>query len=128
MMAQLVDAQPYRDGEARSDHRDGDDCGGDRPDVGTGLAAARAAAAGRGPRPATLRPTADQDWAGEPPYDPEYDGPPRSTIGYEGFDPGDEPTDEVIDERTARQTSEQQAMQLLQQTLGAERIGEIDAK
>ncbi|MEQ4305249.1 DNA polymerase III subunit gamma and tau [Plantactinospora sp. B6F1] len=97
--------------------------------VGSGLAAARAAAAGRGPKP-TPAPerTPDPEWAGEPPYDPDYDGPrPQpASIGYEGFDPGDEPLDEVIDERTARQTSEQQAVQLLQQTLGAERIGEVD--
>jgi DNA polymerase-3 subunit gamma/tau len=72
--------------------------------------------------------TADRDWAGEPPYDPEYDSPPRGAVTYEGFDPGDEPLDEVVDEQTARQTSEQQAMQLLQQTLGAEKIGEVDAK
>ncbi len=37
-------------------------------------------------------------------------------------------TDEVIDEKTARQTSEQQAVQLLQQALGAERIGEVELK
>ncbi|MFI6759342.1 DNA polymerase III subunit gamma and tau [Micromonospora sp. NPDC050417] len=100
--------------------------GGGKPSAG--LAAARAAAAGRGPRPqqAQVR-TADREWAGEPPYDPDYDGPVRSAnAGYEGFDPGDEPLDEVVDERTARQTSEQQAVQLLQETLGAERIGEID--
>ncbi|GIG85141.1 DNA polymerase III subunit gamma and tau [Plantactinospora endophytica] len=98
--------------------------------VSAGLAAARAAAAGRGPKPAPApERTADRDWAGEPPYDPDYDGPrPSPGIGYEGFDPGDEPLDEVIDERTARQTSEQQAVQLLQQTLGAERIGEVDLK
>jgi DNA polymerase-3 subunit gamma/tau len=104
--------------------------------VGPGLAAARAAAAGRGARTSAATrtaddgpaPTADRDWAGEPPYDPEFDGPPRGAASYEGFDPGDEPLDEVIDEKTARQTSEQQAVQLLQQTLGAERIGEIDAK
>ena len=72
--------------------------------------------------------TADREWAGEPPYDPDYDGPTRSPgAGYEGFDPGDEPLDEVVDERTARQSSEQQAVQLLQQALGAERIGEIDS-
>jgi len=71
--------------------------------------------------------SAGPDWAGEPPYDPEYDGPPRA-VSYEGFDPGDEPLDDVIDEQTARQSSEQQAMRLLQQTLGAEKIGEIDAK
>lgn len=92
-----------------------------------GLAAARAAAAGRGPRPQAPVRTADREWAGDPPYDPDYDGPtPAAGVGYEGFDPGDEPLDEVVDERTARQTSEQQAVQLLQQTLGAERIGEID--
>ncbi|GAA3736290.1 hypothetical protein GCM10022225_18750 [Plantactinospora mayteni] len=98
--------------------------------VSSGLAAARAAAAGRAPKPAPApERTADRDWAGEPPYDPEYDGArPSAGVGYEGFDPGDEPLDEVIDERTARQTSEQQAVQLLQQTLGAERIGEVDLK
>ena len=65
---------------------------------------------------------ADPEWAGEPPYDPDYDGP----VGYEGFDPGDEPLDEVVDEQTVRQTSEQQAVRLLQQKLGAEKIGEVD--
>ncbi|MEV4626375.1 DNA polymerase III subunit gamma and tau [Micromonospora sp. NPDC049523] len=92
-----------------------------------GLAAARAAAAGRGPKPQAAVRTADRDWAGDPPYDPDYDGPARAAGGgYEGFDPGDEPLDEVVDERTARQTSEQQAMELLRQQLGAERIGDID--
>jgi DNA polymerase-3 subunit gamma/tau len=95
--------------------------------AGAGLAAARAAAAGRGSRTPAAARTGDRDWADEPPYDPEYDGPARAA-GYEGFDPGDEPLDEVLDERTARQTSEQQAMQLLQQTLGAEKIGEVDAR
>ncbi|MFB9238570.1 DNA polymerase III subunit gamma and tau [Plantactinospora siamensis] len=106
----------------------------DRP-VSGGLAAARAAAAGRGPRPAgrgagRAAPTAvaEQEWAGEPPYDPEYDGPPRAGGGYVGFDPGDEPLDEVVDEQTARQTSEQQAVQLLQQAFSAERIGEVEAR
>jgi DNA polymerase-3 subunit gamma/tau len=73
-------------------------------------------------------------WAGraadtEPPYDPEFDGPVRgagAAVAYEGFDPGDEPLDEVIDEQAARQTVEQQALQLLQQALGAEKIGEVD--
>jgi DNA polymerase-3 subunit gamma/tau len=32
----------------------------------------------------------------------------------------------VIDEQAARQTVEQQALQLLQQALGAEKIGEVD--
>jgi DNA polymerase-3 subunit gamma/tau len=67
-------------------------------------------------------------WAGEPPYDPEYDGPVRAVPTYEGFDPGDEPLDEVVSEQTARQTSEQQALQLLQQALGAEKIGEIEIR
>ncbi|MFY1696566.1 DNA polymerase III subunit gamma and tau [Solwaraspora sp. WMMA2101] len=92
--------------------------------------------------------------AEEPPYDPDYDGPlrrgsggsaagqrtapasgqtsgqasGRPTAAYEGFDPGDEPLDEIVDEKTARQSSEEQAMQLLRQTLGAEKIGEIDAR
>jgi DNA polymerase-3 subunit gamma/tau len=98
-----------------------------------GLAAARAAAAGRGARTPSAPATADTTWAGEPPYDPDYDRPrpgaagarPTTATAYEGFDPGDEPTDEVVDERTARQSSEQQAMQLLQQTFGAEKIGEV---
>jgi len=62
----------------------------------------------------------------EPPYDPEYDAPVRPVTAHEGFDPGDEPLDEVLDETTARQTSEQQALRLLQQALGAEKIGEVD--
>ncbi|GAA4460967.1 DNA polymerase III subunits gamma/tau [Phytohabitans houttuyneae] len=99
-----------------------------------GLAAARAAAAGRGARTQSAAPAADATWAGEPPFDPDYDGPrsnaapasaPPAAAAYEGFDPGDEPTDDVVDERTARQSSEQQAMQLLQQTFGAEKIGEV---
>jgi DNA polymerase-3 subunit gamma/tau len=102
--------------------------------AGDPRAVARAAASGRG-RPAA--PAADAEWAGEPPYDPEYDGPAQAaappevaaqSVPYEGFDPGDVPTDEVIDEKTARQTSEQQAVQLLQQALGAERIGEVELK
>ncbi|GAA4679447.1 DNA polymerase III subunit gamma and tau [Phytohabitans rumicis] len=95
------------------------------PSQTNGLAAARAAAAGRvGRTPAAAVKTADSSFAGEPPYDPEFDGP-RPKAAYEGFDPGDEPTDDVVDERTARQSSEQQAMQLLQQTFGAEKIGEV---
>ncbi|MBM0238299.1 hypothetical protein JNW88_16125, partial [Micromonospora sp. ATA32] len=76
---------------------------------------------------------------GEPPYDPDFDGPVRGGGGrpgggqpaapnYEGFDPGDEPLDEVIDERTARQSSEEQAVQLLREALGAEKIDEVDAR
>jgi DNA polymerase III subunit gamma/tau len=51
----------------------------------------------------------------------------RPADGYDGFDPGDEPLDEVLDEQTARRTSEQQAIELLQQALGAEKIGEAPA-
>ncbi|MGW5672698.1 DNA polymerase III subunit gamma and tau, partial [Micromonospora sp. NPDC003776] len=84
----------------------------------------------------SARPTADADWAGEPPYDPDFDGPIRpgarpaapATPAYEGFDPGDEPLDDVIDERTARQSSEEQAVQLLREVFGAEKIDEVDAR
>ncbi|HEX6970322.1 MAG TPA: DNA polymerase III subunit gamma and tau [Micromonosporaceae bacterium] len=67
----------------------------------------------------------DPEWPGEPPYDPDYDAPVPAA-GYEGFDPGDEPLDEAVPEPVARQTSEQQAVRLLQQKLGAEKIGEVD--
>ncbi|MGQ5259161.1 DNA polymerase III subunit gamma and tau [Micromonospora sp. ZYX-F-536] len=107
--------------------------------VSSAIAAARAAAAGRGPRTgAAARPVADAEWAGEPPYDPEFDGPgrggkpggaaPAATPTYEGFDPGDEPLDEVIDEKTARESSEEQAVRLLRETFGAEKIDEVDAR
>lgn len=95
------------------------------------------AVAARSQAPATAAGAwSDGSPAEEPPYDPDYDGPVRrgatgpaaSTTTYEGFDPGDEPLDEVVDEQTARQSSEEQAMQLLRQTLGAEKIGEIDAR
>ncbi|SCE88546.1 DNA polymerase III, tau subunit [Micromonospora coriariae] len=107
--------------------------------VSSAIAAARAAAAGRGPRTgAAARPTADAEWAGEPPYDPDFDGPlrgakpggaaPAATPTYEGFDPGDEPLDEIIDEKTARESSEEQAVRLLRETFGAEKIDEVDAR
>ncbi|GAA2192828.1 DNA polymerase III subunit gamma and tau [Micromonospora lupini] len=107
--------------------------------VSSAIAAARAAAAGRGPRTASAaRPVADAEWAGEPPYDPDFDGPqrggrpggaaPAATPTYEGFDPGDEPLDEVIDEKTARESSEEQAVRLLRETFGAEKIDEVDAR
>nr|WP_030502118.1 DNA polymerase III subunit gamma and tau [Micromonospora purpureochromogenes] len=121
--------------------------GGARPAGGgpknSAIAAARAAAAaaaagggpGKGSRAAQpARKTADADWAGEPPYDPDFDGPvrggraPAAAPAYEGFDPGDEPLDDVIDERTARQSSEEQAVQLLRETFGAEKIDEVDAR
>ncbi|MGV9762838.1 DNA polymerase III subunit gamma and tau [Micromonospora tulbaghiae] len=120
--------------------------GGARPagPKNSAIAAARAAAAaaaagggpGKGPRAAQpARKTADAEWAGEPPYDPDYDGPVRgggapaaAAPAYEGFDPGDEPLDDVIDERTARQSSEEQAVQLLRETFGAEKIDEVDAR
>ncbi|MGW3896354.1 DNA polymerase III subunit gamma and tau [Micromonospora profundi] len=107
--------------------------------VSSAIAAARAAAAGRGARTASAsRPPADAEWAGEPPYDPDFDGPlrggrpgaaaPAATPTYEGFDPGDEPLDEVIDEKTARESSEEQAVRLLRETFGAEKIDEVDAR
>nr|WP_218908006.1 DNA polymerase III subunit gamma and tau [Micromonospora jinlongensis] len=106
--------------------------------VSSAIAAARAAAAGRGARTsAAARPVADAEWAGEPPYDPDFDGPTRggrpggaapATPVYEGFDPGDEPLDEVIDEKTARESSEEQAVRLLRETFGAEKINEVDAR
>ncbi|MBQ1065688.1 DNA polymerase III subunit gamma and tau, partial [Micromonospora sp. D75] len=121
--------------------------GGARPAGGgpknSAIAAARAAAAaaaagggpGKGSRAAQpARKTADAEWAGEPPYDPDFDGPvrggraPAAAPAYEGFDPGDEPRDDVIDERTARQSSEEQAVQLLRETFGAEKIDEVDAR
>nr|WP_204343318.1 DNA polymerase III subunit gamma and tau [Micromonospora terminaliae] len=122
----------------------GTPAGGGTP-KNSAIAAARAAAAaaaagggpGKGPRAAqAARKTADADWAGEPPYDPDYDGPVgnRSAApapaapAYEGFDPGDEPLDDVIDERTARQSSEEQAVQLLREAFGAEKINEVDAR
>ncbi|GAB3074094.1 DNA polymerase III subunit gamma and tau [Micromonospora schwarzwaldensis] len=111
------------------------------PPVSSAIAAARAAAAGRGPRTgqAAARKTADAEWAGEPPYDPDFDGPVRggagrsggaapATANFEGFDPGDEPLDEVIDERTARESSQEQAVRLLREAFGAEQIDEVDAR
>ncbi|MDG9673239.1 DNA polymerase III subunit gamma and tau [Micromonospora sp. DH14] len=107
--------------------------------VSSAIAAARAAAAGRGARTgAAARPVADAEWAGEPPYDPDFDGPtragrpggaaPAATPVYEGFDPGDEPLDEIIDEKTARESSEEQAVRLLREAFGAEKINEVDAR
>ncbi|SCL60046.1 DNA polymerase III subunit gamma and tau [Micromonospora peucetia] len=111
------------------------------PPVSSAIAAARAAAAGRGPRTGqAARKTADADWAGEPPYDPDFDGPvrggggrpgearPAAAPNLEGFDPGDEPLDEVLDERTARESSEEQAVRLLREVFGAEKIDEVDAR
>ncbi|MBQ1024514.1 DNA polymerase III subunit gamma and tau [Micromonospora sp. C95] len=98
--------------------------------VSSAIAAARAAAAGRGARTdKRVRQTADVEFAGEPPYDPDFDGPlrggagrpgaqPPATPAYEGFDPGDEPLDEIVDEKTARESSEEQAVRLLRETFG----------
>ncbi|WBB48676.1 DNA polymerase III subunit gamma and tau [Verrucosispora sp. WMMA2044] len=99
--------------------------------VSSAIAAARAAAAGRGTRTAKgVRQTADAEFAGEPPYDPDFDGPlrggagrpgvaqPPATPAYEGFDPGDEPLDEIVDEKTARESSEEQAVRLLRDAFG----------
>nr|WP_228533032.1 DNA polymerase III subunit gamma and tau [Micromonospora sp. ANENR4] len=127
---------PARDGAATGEALGSAGPGG--PPVSSAIAAARAAAAGRGPRPAA-RKAADADWAGEPPYDPDFDGPVRgggqrpggaapTSAAFEGFDPGDEPLDEVIDERTARESSEEQAVRLLRDAFGAEKIDELDAR
>ncbi|WP_326555854.1 DNA polymerase III subunit gamma and tau [Micromonospora sp. NBC_01813] len=112
-----------------------------RPDNGNGSQRPNGSQRGGGAAQSGSSRTAGGTWsdgspAEEPPYDPDYDGPARpaaaspaaSTATYEGFDPGDEPLDEVVDEKTARQSSEEQAMQLLRQALGAEKIGEIDAR
>ncbi|WBB78794.1 DNA polymerase III subunit gamma and tau [Micromonospora sp. WMMD882] len=118
--------------------------------VSSAIAAARAAARGNRSDPAGRgdlagrgdqagRRTADSEFAGEPPYDPDYDGPLRGggrTVGtpqpaapsFEGFHPGDEPLDEVVDERAARRSSEEQAAQLLREVFGAEKIDEVDAR
>jgi DNA polymerase-3 subunit gamma/tau len=108
--------------------------GGRNAAPGSGLAAARAAAAGArnaaaarqtGKPAAAAASWSDGSAPEEAPYDPEFDGPPADgAAAFEGFDPGDEPLDDVIDEKTARASSEQQAMQLLQDLLGAEKIGE----
>jgi DNA polymerase-3 subunit gamma/tau len=92
----------------------------------TGSSATGSSAGGSNAGRLARNPAVDVSPPDEPPYDPDYDTPVRDTGGYEGFDPGDEPLDEVIDEQTVRQTSEQQALHLLQQGLGAEKIGELD--
>lgn len=82
------------------------------------------------------RQTADAEFAGEPPYDPDFDGPVRGagaqsppTASYEGFDPGDEPLDEIIDEKTARESSEEQAVRLLREAFATtEKISELDTR
>jgi DNA polymerase-3 subunit gamma/tau len=94
-----------------------------------GAPAAPAAAAGGGNG---NRAWSDGSPTEEAPYDPEFDGPAKAggpkaggpKASYEGFDPGDEPLDDVLDEKTARESGEQQAMRLLQELLGAEKIGE----
>ncbi|MBV1853380.1 DNA polymerase III subunit gamma and tau [Catellatospora tritici] len=87
----------------------------------------QAAATGRSqaPAPAGRRASAADDGPplDEPPYDPEFDGPPPGGLrAYEGFDPGDEPTDEVVDAATARQTTEQAAVDSLRRSFNLEKI------
>jgi DNA polymerase-3 subunit gamma/tau len=100
----------------------------------TAATPARSAPARSGSAPArpaakaTARPRAggaprregDDAPADEPPFDPDYDRPPRSM--YDGFDPGDEPVDEAP---AARQTSEEQAMRAVTEHFVVERIGEV---
>jgi DNA polymerase-3 subunit gamma/tau len=45
-----------------------------------------------------------------------------------GFDDGDEPLDDDDDGAAVRQSSEEQAIDLLRQTLGAEKIGDLDTR
>ncbi|MFF0150709.1 DNA polymerase III subunit gamma and tau [Micromonospora sp. NPDC005203] len=129
---------PTGSGSRPGGSTNGSGANGSGAPVSSAIAAARAAAAGRGVRTGSAaRPVADAEWAGEPPYDPDFDGPVRggrpggaapATPVYEGFDPGDEPLDEVIDEKTARESSEEQAVRLLRETFGAEKIDEVDAR
>ncbi|MDI1464280.1 DNA polymerase III subunit gamma and tau [Catellatospora sp. KI3] len=98
-----------------------------RRDAPTGGRAAQAPAASRTPASAGAgrRTTAADDGPplDEPPYDPEFDGPPPGGVrAYEGFDPGDEPTDEVVDPATARQTTEQAAVDSLRRSFNLEKI------
>lgn len=83
-------------------------------------------AAKAAPRGRRTKQSLDEAPPDEPPYDPEYQGPIAAGPAYDGFDPEDEPLDVVLDEQAAWQSSEQQALQLLQQALGAEKIGEVD--
>ncbi|HEX5596956.1 MAG TPA: DNA polymerase III subunit gamma and tau [Micromonosporaceae bacterium] len=92
--------------------------------VDRNTAVGRSAAAGRGSR--TVVGTADAEWAGEPPFDPDYDGSMGGGVTYEGFDPGDEPLDDSVDDQTVRETGEEQALRLLKEALGAEPIDEAD--
>ncbi len=59
----------------------------------------------------------------EVPYDPEFDGPPPSTVSLQGFDPGDEP-DLDTDSLAVKQTSEQQALESLRKSFNIEKIAE----
>jgi DNA polymerase III subunit gamma/tau len=101
---------------------------GNRPQAGAPSRGAGRPPTTRGRASSSSNGARDEEPLEEPPYDPEYDGPPGSAARtYAGFDPGDEPLDDA-EEQATRQTSEQQALALLQQTLGAEKIGEIDAR
>ncbi|HET8682838.1 MAG TPA: DNA polymerase III subunit gamma and tau [Micromonosporaceae bacterium] len=127
---------PGRSGEGRSGEGRAGRSGGRKTTVRAGADAGRTGGSGRlaaraagGGRSGPVQPPAGGPWSdgappGEPPYDPDYDGSPRGVPAYEGFDPGDEPMEEAVDEPAARQSSEQQALALLQQTFGAEKIGE----
>jgi DNA polymerase III subunit gamma/tau len=76
-----------------------------------------------GAAPADVHDTGPLD---EPPYDPEFDGPPGGRPQLEGFAPGDEPTDEVIDATAARQTSEELALDSLRKNFNVEKIADLD--
>jgi DNA polymerase-3 subunit gamma/tau len=97
---------------------------GGRRAAGTTPGTARVPSGRTGGRSSAPTDNAWPDGNEEPPYDPEFDGP-IAPATHVGFDPGDEPDDEA-DADAVRQTSEEQALDLLRQTLGAEKIAEID--
>jgi DNA polymerase-3 subunit gamma/tau len=73
--------------------------------------AAQKSVAARGRRPAIKRGSAAAERTPEKATESDWDDEPA-------------PDDEVVDEQAARQTSDQQALTLLQQSLGAEKIGD----
>jgi DNA polymerase-3 subunit gamma/tau len=82
-----------------------------------GAAAERAPQAQRSAAPAAA---ADSEW-------PTATRPSGGSVPDIGFDADDEPLDDG-DPAATRQSGEQQAIDLLRQTLGAEKIGEVDTR
>jgi DNA polymerase-3 subunit gamma/tau len=121
--ASIAAARAAAAGGGASSVRKAGSAGGRRAGGSTG-GTARVPSGRTGGRSSASPDNAWPDGNEEPPYDPEFDGP-ITPATHVGFDPGDEPDDEA-DAETVRQTSEQQALDLLRQTLGAEKIAEID--